>query len=172
MPSLKEIITFEYESAYDSAYDLPVKKNYSLPKLHTAGGDLSKRWYVYFSYRNPKTGKLKRVTPLYGEANKYKTKEDRLYILSAYRKKILELLKKGYNPFDENAELHQKETDPIVEKVVATVKPETVAEAEIINKPEKSKKPILKSKVKKQRPEISDEKIEKMILESVFKVKL
>jgi len=35
-----------------------------------------------------------------------------------------------------------------------------------------SKKPILKPKVKKQRPVISDEKIEIMILESVFNVKV
>ena len=133
MSNLNELLIFEYESAYDFAYVLPVKKNYSPPKLYTAKGDLSKRWYVYFSYRNPKTGKLKRVTPFYGEAHKYKTKEDRLYVLSAYRKKILELLKKGYNPFDENAELHQKETHP----VVATEKHETVVEVvEIVTKPD------------------------------------
>ena len=85
-----------------------MKKNYSPPKLYTANGDLTKRWYVYFSFRNPTTGRLKRITPFYGEANKYKTKEDRLFVLSAYRKKILDVLKKGYNPFEDNTELHQK----------------------------------------------------------------
>jgi len=69
MSILNEIITFEYESAYDCAYDLTVKKNYSTPKVYTANGDLKKRWYVYFSFRNPKTGKLKRITPFYGEVN-------------------------------------------------------------------------------------------------------
>jgi len=63
--------------------------------LYTANGDLKKRWYVYFSYRNPETGKLKRVTPFYGDAHKQKTKEDRLFVISEYRKKILELLKKA-----------------------------------------------------------------------------
>jgi integrase len=108
MSNLKDFLTFEYESAYDFAYDLTVKKNYSIPKIYTASGDLKKRWYVYFSYRNPKTGRLKRITPFYGEAHKYKSKEDRLFVLSAYRKKILELLKAGFNPFDENDGLYQK----------------------------------------------------------------
>ena len=85
-----------------------MKKNFSNPKLYTASGDLNKRWYVYFSYRNPKNGRLKRVTPFYGEAHKYKTKEDRLFVSSTYRKKILELLNKGFNPFENNTELYQK----------------------------------------------------------------
>ncbi|UMB60844.1 hypothetical protein MHL31_01195 [Lutibacter sp. A80] len=38
-----------------------------------------------------------------------RTKEDRLFVLSAYRKKILELLKKGYNPFEDNSELQTKQ---------------------------------------------------------------
>ncbi|MBT8318077.1 MAG: site-specific integrase, partial [Lutibacter sp.] len=100
MSILNEFLIFE--SAYDFAYDLLMKSNYSNPKIYTANGDLNKRWYVYFSYRNPKTGRLKRVTPFYGEAHKYKTKEDRLFVLSAYRKKILGLLKQGYNPFVDN----------------------------------------------------------------------
>jgi len=111
MPNLNEFITFEYENAYDFAYDLRVKNNYSSPKIYTANFDLKKRWYVYFSFRNPKTGKLKRVTPFYGDVHQYKTKEDRLFVLSVYRKKILELLKKGYNPFEDNTELFQKNSE-------------------------------------------------------------
>ena len=90
MFNLNEFLTFNVESAYD----LPMIKNYCPPKLYTANGDLKKRWYVYFSFKNPETGRLKRVTPFYGEANKYKTKEDRLYVLSAYRKKLLDLYNK------------------------------------------------------------------------------
>jgi integrase len=106
MSILNEILTFEYQNAYDFAYDLPVKKNYSSPKIYIANGDLSKRWYVYFSFRNPVTGKLKRLTPIYGVANKHKTKEARLSVLVAYRKSILKYLKQGYNPYEENTELH------------------------------------------------------------------
>jgi hypothetical protein len=109
MSNFNKILTFESESAYDCAYDLLMKNNYSNPKIYTASGDLQKRWYVYFSYRNPKTGRLKRVTPFYGDANKYKSKEDRLFVLSVYRKKILELLKKGYSPFEDNSALHEKQ---------------------------------------------------------------
>ena len=122
MSNLNEFITFKVESAYESAYDLTVKKNYSIPKIYIAGGDLKKRWYIYFSYKDPKTGKMKRVTPFYGEANKYKTKEDRLIVLSAYRKKLLELLKKGYSPFEDNTDLHQKQQQVAANKIAATKK--------------------------------------------------
>jgi len=105
---LNEFLTFDSKSAYVFAYDLSMKKNFSTPKIYIANGNLKKRWYVYFSFRNPETGKMKRVTPYYGEAHKYKTKEERLYVLSAYRKKILELLNEGFNPFADNTELYKK----------------------------------------------------------------
>ena len=63
MSTLKELITFEYKSEYESAYDLSLKRNFSNPKIYSAGCDLKKRWYVYFSFRDPKSGRLKRVTP-------------------------------------------------------------------------------------------------------------
>ncbi len=106
MPNLKELITFVYKNEYESAYDLSVKRNFSNPKIYSANGDLKKRWYVYFSYREPKSGKLKRLTPFYGNANKYKTKEDRLSVLVTYRKVLLRLLKQGYDPYSDNTELH------------------------------------------------------------------
>lgn len=111
MSNLKEFLTFKVESAYVYAYDLSMKKNYSNPKIYDANGDLSKRWYVYFSYRNPETGKLKRVTPFYGEANKHKTKSDRMFVLAVYMHKINALLKRGYNPFENNAEVFLKEQE-------------------------------------------------------------
>lgn len=146
MPNLNELLTFNVKSAYDSAYDLPMNKNFSNPKIYTANGDLKKRWYVYFSFQNPETGKLKRVTPFYGNANKYKTKEDRLYVLSAYRKKLLELLKKGYNPFENNTALFQKQHEAEHPKVVSiekqeaaikTQKPVTPEKLEIAKEPQK-----------------------------------
>src|SRR5210317_98561 len=99
MSTLKELLIFGSENAYESAYDLSIKKNFSNPKIYSANGDLKKRWYIYFSYRNPETGKLKRVTPFYGNVNKYKTKEQRFEALTVYRKVLLKLLKQGYNPF-------------------------------------------------------------------------
>ncbi|GAA4298222.1 tyrosine-type recombinase/integrase [Aestuariibaculum suncheonense] len=105
MAIIKEILTLAYVCEYESAYDLSQQKKFSNPKIFTAKGDLSKRWYVYFSYRNPKTGKLKRVTPIYGEANRYKTKEERLFVLTKYQKVLLKLLKEGFNPFEDNSAL-------------------------------------------------------------------
>ena len=104
MINFNELIALEYENAYD----LSVKRNFSNPKIYSANGDLTKRWYVYFSFRDPKSGKLKRLTPFYGNANKYKTKEDRMSVLVTYRKVLLRLLKQGYNPYTDNSELHHR----------------------------------------------------------------
>lgn len=84
------------------------KQLFSTPKIYTANGDLKKRWYVYFSFRNPETGKLKRITPFYGNPNTYKTKEERLQVLSVYRKTLLKLLKQGYNQYNDNTVLFNK----------------------------------------------------------------
>ena len=83
------------------------KKLYSIPKINTANGDLSKRWYVYYSFRNPETGKMKRMSNIYGRINLFKTKEARLSVLSIYHKRLIHLLKQGYNPFENNTQLHQ-----------------------------------------------------------------
>ena len=105
-----QILTFDYENEHVFEHDLLVKKNFSNPKIYTAKGDLSKRWYVYFSFRNPETGKLQRMKNIYGKTNHYKTKEDRMWILSAYRKKLLQLLKKGFNPFEDNSEIYSEQS--------------------------------------------------------------
>ncbi|RMZ51951.1 hypothetical protein EB822_00470 [Flavobacteriaceae bacterium PRS1] len=108
MFNLKELLTFECKNEYESAYDLSLKRSFSNPKIYSANGDLKKRWYVYFSFREPDNGKLKRLTPFYGNANKYKTKEERLEVLVVYRKTLLKLLKQGYNPYADNSELYHK----------------------------------------------------------------
>ncbi|TBN04452.1 site-specific integrase [Hyunsoonleella flava] len=108
MLNSNEILKFAYVNEYESAYDLSQPKLFSKPKIYTAKGDLTRRWHIYFSFRNPDTGKLKRMTPFYGEANKYKTKEERLEVLTIYRKALLKLLKLGYNPFVDNTELYKK----------------------------------------------------------------
>lgn len=87
---------------YRTAYDLTAKRNYSIPKIYDANGDLTKRWYVYFSFRNPTTGLLTKQTPIYGIANTFKTKAERYEILNAYRKSLLALLEKGMSPYEKN----------------------------------------------------------------------
>ncbi|UAM98005.1 site-specific integrase [Polaribacter litorisediminis] len=108
MPLIREFLTFTIKNEHDLGHDLKKKTHFSLPKIYTADGDLSKRWYVYFSFRNPKTGRMKRLGNIYGKVNKYKTKEARLTILTSYRKNLLYLLRQGYNPFADNAELYDQ----------------------------------------------------------------
>jgi len=106
MLNFKLLIDRECKSAYESAYDFSLKAKFTNPKIYTAKGDLSKRWYVYFSFRNSDTNKLERQTPFYGNANTFKTKEERMAVLTVYRNIILKYLKKGYDPFKDNTELH------------------------------------------------------------------
>jgi hypothetical protein len=108
MFTLNEFLTNEYESEHVLEHSLLKKKIFSAPKIYSANGDLNKRWHVYYSYRNPKSGKLKRQTPIYSNANKFKTKEERLTVLVTYRKALLKLLNKGYNPYEDNKKLHKE----------------------------------------------------------------
>ena len=108
MSNLNKFLTFECQNEHVLEHDLPVKKNFSAPKIYNANGDLSKRWYVYYAFLNPQTGKLQRMKNIYGKCNSYKTKEDRLSVLTLYRKKLLSLLQEGYNPHNDNPELYAK----------------------------------------------------------------
>ncbi|MCR8668034.1 site-specific integrase [Aestuariibaculum sp. M13] len=127
---LNEFLTFDFKSehvfAHDLEHDLSKRPQFSTPKIYTANGNLNKRWYVYFSFRNPETGKLERMKNIYGIANTYKKKEDRLSVLTVYRKRLIILLKKGYNPFENNEALFEKEktqaTKPKQAKSEATPK--------------------------------------------------
>ncbi|MGY0393291.1 tyrosine-type recombinase/integrase [Bizionia sp. KMM 8389] len=106
MHTIFDYLAVELQNEYESEYDLHLKKNFSTPKIYSANGDLKKRWYIYFSYRDPDSGKLVRQTPVYANANKYKTKEERLSVLVAYRKALFKLLKKGYSPYSDNKKIH------------------------------------------------------------------
>lgn len=48
---------------YVFEYDLAPKKSYSKPKIYDADSNLSKRWYVCYSFRNTKTDKLGKTGP-------------------------------------------------------------------------------------------------------------
>ena len=97
-------------------------------------GDLSKRWYVYFAFRNLKTGKLDRMENVYGKVKHYKTKEYKVRILSSYRKNLFLLLKQGFNPLADNSELYQPLKTPVIEKEIEeTPKEEEVISTKTIN---------------------------------------
>ncbi len=129
MLKFNTLVKNEYAIAYDCAYDFPLKKQFSEPKIHIAKSNLEKRWYVYFSYRDPSTNKLKRQTPFYGNANTYKTKEERLAVLTIYKRIIHKYLKQGFSPYENNTgnfiKIHQasspKTVNEIVEKPVEII---------------------------------------------------
>ncbi len=61
MDSILEFITLEHRTEHD----LEHKIQFSAPKTYNANGDLNKRWYVYYSFRNPISGKLERQKNVY-----------------------------------------------------------------------------------------------------------
>jgi RHS repeat-associated protein len=80
------------QSVNEKVNNLSVKLDYSEPKIYSGGVDvtrwskfskveqraaLKKSWFVYYSYRNPKTGKLKRQPHIKAGVNRLKTKRER-----------------------------------------------------------------------------------------------
>lgn len=110
-----ENFTNEHVLEHDLEHDLTQKIKFSDPKIYHANKDISKRWYVYFSYRNPETGKMQRMQNIYGKANSFKTKEDRLAVLSTYRRVLIKLLKEGFNPYEDNSVLIEKRKQKTIE---------------------------------------------------------
>lgn len=97
MAKFKELLLKEY----GKEYDFKLKKQYSEPKIYTANGDLSKKWYVYFSFRNPNTGKLERQKPVYVSL-KITSKRERMKHLKIYQEALIKLLESGYSPYVKN----------------------------------------------------------------------
>ena len=148
MHTITELVTFEFQNEHNLEHDLEHKTHFSQPKIYDASGDLSKRWYVYFSYLNPKTGKMKRMKNIYGKANGQKTKEGRYALLTLYRKRLLKLLKEGYDPYVVNTDFYhskaksqfsktekdaQNTTLTDKEKVDETTRPKHVPEHEAMS---------------------------------------
>ncbi len=98
MSKIGHLLTKEYANAYDLSY----KKQYSVPKIYDAKGDLSKRWYVYYSFRNPASDKLERQTPIYSGVNLFKTLKERKEAIKILANAIKTILENGYNPYNES----------------------------------------------------------------------
>ena len=107
MQTIYKLITLESENEHDLEHVLEHKSKFSEPKIFDANGDLTKRWYVYFSFRNPENGKLQRMKNIYGKANRYKTAAERYTILNLYKKRLSYFLENGYNPFKDNTEFYK-----------------------------------------------------------------
>ena len=93
------------------------KPDFSTPKIYTGGIEISewenfnniqqsealkKDWYIYYSFRCPNTGLLKRQTPIKGSANTFKTKKERFAYLSVMRNNLEKLLQNGTDPYIKN----------------------------------------------------------------------
>lgn len=80
-----------------------------LPKVYDAGGDLSKKWFVYFSVINPLTDKLERIR-LQRDINTFDTAEERLKSAYNLQSELKEKLLAGWNPFSDNEEVVYRDT--------------------------------------------------------------
>ncbi|KGO84424.1 hypothetical protein Q763_01385 [Flavobacterium beibuense F44-8] len=99
MPSINRILRNEYDFEYVFEYDLKKQKQYGGPTIYDGGGDLNRRWYVYYSFRNPETGKLERQPPIYADLDNYNTVKERLLRARALCKSVKLILEEGFNPY-------------------------------------------------------------------------
>jgi integrase len=83
---------------HEIKHDLAIKKKYSVPKTYIANGDLSKQWYVYFSYRNPITEKMERMPNI--NVSNTLDKKQRIELLKSMQSNLSDMLKNGFNPYD------------------------------------------------------------------------
>lgn len=78
-------------------------KQYKEPALYNANGNVKERWFVYFSFVNPQTGKYERIK-VYQDLNKFKTKGERNKYAAIMIARLTEALENGYNPFVKKSE--------------------------------------------------------------------
>jgi integrase len=107
-------------AVHETVHVFAMKLHYSEPKIYTGGVALSdwskltlqekkealkKPWYIYFSFRNPKTGKLERQPNIKAGVNKLKTKRERYAFLTTMQQALLQLLQYGFDPYKDNSVL-------------------------------------------------------------------
>ncbi len=71
-----------------------------LPRLHDYNGNIDKQWFIFFSYRDPMNGKMKRIRIYEGFAERRSAEEKRQYayqLISRYKKKLMG----GWDPFSD-----------------------------------------------------------------------
>jgi integrase len=97
------------------------------PKLHDCNGDLSKRWFVYYSYLNPATGKMKRFKR-YDGFNDLASVEARLKHAEALISQINRKFDSGWNPFQDNERFLYKNVSSTIVEVGDIGNPTTTPE--------------------------------------------
>ncbi len=98
MATLRELLQIEH----NSEHDLATKKNYGKVSIYDAKGNLSARWYIYYSFRNPETGYLERQPNVYMNINDFDTLRERTRAAKIVKESLEKLLQKGFNPYNEN----------------------------------------------------------------------
>lgn len=103
MPNIFQKLKSEYAKKYKDNTMNAIATPYNTPQIYHGGKhyDTKRRWYVYFSFKDEKTGKLIRQKPIYGDANqKGLSKAERLHRLKRLKKELTRLLKEGYSPYE------------------------------------------------------------------------
>ncbi len=75
-------------------------KEFILPKIYTYKNDITKKWFVYYSFYDHKEGKLQRFK-YYKGINQRDTVEKRRGYINGVRKRIEKKMLSGWNPFYE-----------------------------------------------------------------------
>ena len=89
-------LTFNELAPFNDA--LRTKMNYKKPEIYDGGGSLKKQWFVFYSYRNPETGKFERKK-IFKDINSGKTKAERMERAKVYQQIIERWLLEGKSPF-------------------------------------------------------------------------
>lgn len=137
--------------------DLSLKLDYSEPKIYTGGVDisnwsklpalkkkeaLSKSWFVYYSFRHPETGKLKKQPFIKAGANQFKTKRERYSFLRTMREALSKLLELGFNPYKDNSDLEAKLFSDQGEPAKTQSKPKTQTQSASVTQPHPTPVPL------------------------------
>ena len=111
MLSIYRLLQFEQESEHN----LKKKKQYGKVSIFNAGGDLSARWYVYYTFRNPENGHLERQPNIYFNINDYDTLRDRNKAAKLVKESVEAILANGFNPYEKETrrELKLPPQEPI-----------------------------------------------------------
>ena len=77
------------------------KKLVVLPVLYDCGGDIEKRWYVYYSVRNPQNDKLV-MFKVYDRLKSINNEKARRKFGNDICNEFAQKLKLGWSPFDDD----------------------------------------------------------------------
>jgi len=100
MSSILRLLRFEHFSEQD----LKKQKQYGKISTYDAGGDLEARWYIYFSFRNPETGKLERQPNIYLNFADFDSIRARRKAIRIAIENLANILQNGFNPYEDISE--------------------------------------------------------------------